>query len=376
MTRTYGTGTMTEVRPGTWRLRVSVKDPISGASVQRSKTVQTKTRPSKKDLERELAAFRHDLDRKKATGQKATVGKLLDDWLEDLAGEGRAKTTLETYRSHVEKRIRPKLGTVPLADMTADRVRAFVRSLDGAPRTIRLTHAILRGALAFAVANEWMDSNPASKVKPPRVAKDHADALTPAEVGILIGAAQEVSAAMGMVVFLAALTGARRGELCGLRWSDVDWKAQTLRIERAWVPGKGGQTLGTTKTDERRTVSLKGGGMKALKGWKAVQLAEYGALGEWLLSDGDGTDPLRAKTVTETFTGLARDAGLDAHFHDLRHFASTQLLGVTDVKTSAGRLGHTPQVMLETYAHGIAERDAAAAVELGKIITKELPKAP
>ncbi len=97
--------------------------------------------------------------------------------------------------------------------MTTDRARAFVRSLERFPRTIRLTHAILRGALAFAVVNEWLASNPVARVRPLRVEGGDEDALTPAEVGQLIGAAQEVSPAMGMTFLLGALTGARRGEL-------------------------------------------------------------------------------------------------------------------------------------------------------------------
>ena len=250
---------MTEVRPGTWRLRVSVPDPISGKPVQRSKTIRTKTRAAKKDLERDLAKFRRELERKRATGKKATMGKVLDDWLADLEKEGRARSTLETYRIHIEKKIRPKLGAVPLEDMTVDRVRAFTRSLGGAIRTQRpLTHAILQGALAFAVSNDWLEANPATRVKAAKLAKEETDALTPAEIQALISAGEKKSPVLGMAVFLGALTGARRGELCGLKWSDVNWDAETIRIERAWVPGQGGQMLTTTKTEERRTVSLEG----------------------------------------------------------------------------------------------------------------------
>jgi integrase len=328
MTRTYGTGTMTEVRPGTWRLRVSVKDPISGRSFQRSKAVRTKTRASRKDLERELDAFKRDLEKKRATGKCATIGKLLDDWLEEIEREGRARSTLETYRSHVETKIRPALGDVPLADMTPDRVRAFMGSLKGAPRTQHLTHAVLRAALTLAVENDWLPYNPAARVKAPKVIRGTAAPLRRAQVDSLIEAAQGVSPAMGMAVLLAAITGARRGELVGLRWTDIDWKAQTIQIERAWVPGTGGQELGDTRTEDHRTVSMRGNGIEVLTRWKAAQEAGYGELGEWLLSDTGGTEPLRAKTVTETFTRLARDGGIHAHFHDLRHFASTQSQGV------------------------------------------------
>ena len=372
---------MSEIRPGVWRFRVSVEDPISGKSVQRSKTVRTKTRPSKKDPFRAgtggSISGSADILTKRATGKKATVGKLLDDWLANLAREGRAKTTLETYRSHAETRIRPALGAVPLDRMDPTRIRAFLGSLSGSPRTIRLTHAILRGALAFAWWRMgWITENPATRVRPPRLDEDRAEALTPAEVAEMILTAQKHSDAMGMAVFLAAVTGCRRGELCGLRWSDVDWDRQTLRIERAFVPGQGGQVLGPTKTKDCRTlISVRGRAIQTIKGWELLQKATYGEVGEWLLSDSDGTEPLRAKTVTETFTRLARAAGIDAHFHDLRKFATTQLVaGGVDVTTISLRQGHSPEVLLKTYSKGVAERDAAASVALGEIIMQELPK--
>ena len=123
-------------------------------------------------------------------------------------------------------------------------------------------------------------------------------------------------------------------------------------------------------------MSVSGYGITVLRTWHARQVAKFGELGEWLLSDSDGTEPLQAKVVTLTFTKLAKDHGISAHFHDLRHFASTQLQGMTDQKTAASRLGHTPRVMLDTYAHAIAERDAAASRALGDVLTKALEAGP
>jgi integrase len=375
MTRTYGTGTMSEVRPGTWRLRVFAEDPISGRHRQVSKTIHTKTRPSQKYLDAQMAKFKGEVDKRSGSGRLATLGRVLDDWLAELEREGRARSTLETYRSHIKKWIRPALGKVTLEKMTPERIRAFMGSLEGSPRTQRLTHAILRGALAFAVANDWMPSNPASKVRPPRVAMASDTSLTPEKVGQLIVAAQAKSPVMGVAILLAAVTGLRRGELCGLRWDDVDWKAETIKVERAWVPGEGGQHLTETKTHRRRTISVAGDTAKVLRAWRATQEAEWGEVGEWLLSEAGGKIPLRAKQVTEVFGRLADRVGVDAHLHDLRHFAQTQLIGAgVDVKTVAARGGHTPQVLLETYTHGIAERDADAAITLGQIVTQALPK--
>jgi integrase len=374
MTRTYGSGTMTEVRPGTWRFRVYAEHPVTGQSKQVSKTIHTRTRPSKKALTKQLADFVKEVNEGKHSGEGTTVGALLDDWLADLKRVGKARTTLETYESHVEKRIRPVLGDVALSDLTPHRIALFYGTLKAelAPGTIRLIHSVLRGALSFAVSNGWLMTNPSAKVALPALPDQENEALTPEEVASLIAAAHEVDPVMETIIALAAVTGARRGELCGLRWSDVDWEAETTRIERAWVPGKGGQHLTTTKTREKRTVSLRGYGMVVLEQRRDYQLELWGELGEWLFSDGDGSDPLRAKTVTEVFSTLAADKKVQAHFHDLRHFASTQLTGLTDVKTAAARHGHSAKTMLETYSHAIAERDQQAAVALGAVLAKAI----
>ena len=108
MTRTYGTGPITQVKGkvGVYRFRVFTEDPLTGKRKQVSKTIHTKSRPSKKDLEKQLAAFKAEIDGRRATGASMTFGKVLDDWITDLTREGRAHTTLETYGYHISSRIR------------------------------------------------------------------------------------------------------------------------------------------------------------------------------------------------------------------------------------------------------------------------------
>ena len=181
---------------------------------------------------------------------------------------------------------------------------------------------------------------------------------------------------MGVAIALTAVTGCRRGEVIGLRWTDVDWEAETLRVERAWVSGTGGQHLTTTKTKgSKRTVSVSGYGITVLR---------PGTPGRWPSSASSASGCCRQRRDRTPagegrhadVTKLAKDHGISAHFHDLRHFASTQLQGMTDQKTAASRLGHTPRVMLDTYAHAIAERDAAASRALGDVLTKTLEAGP
>lgn len=380
MVRTYGTGTISQVkdrdgnlRPGFYRMRVFTEDPITGKRKQVSRTVKVPTRTGKKEREKLLAEFRRDVEQHRTTGAAMTFGKVLTDWLDDLKERKRAKTTLETYGYHIEGKIRPALGNLPLEKIDPERIRAFMKSLKGSPRTNRLTHAILRGALSFAVRSDWIATNPASRVEAPTLDEEETEALTPDQIATLITAGEVQDPVLGAAIALTAAVGCRRGEAIGLRWTDVDWDAETIRIERAWVTGTGGQHLTTTKTKEKRTVSLRGYGITVLQRWHDHQMARYGELGEWVLSDSDGTDPLSAKWLTLTFTALCTDNGMKgAHFHDVRHFASTQLQDKTDSKTAASRLGHSPKVMLETYAHAIAERDALAAVALGDVIVKAL----
>jgi integrase len=174
---------------------------------------------------------------------------------------------------------------------------------------------------------------------------------------------------------LAALTGARRGELCGLKWSDVDWVARTVRIERAWVPGRGGQFLGPTKGGDTRTVALGTVGVEILNRYRARKTAELGRPPDgWLLSLDGGTTPMRAKAMTQYTTNLGRRLGIPVHFHLLRHWAATQLVVVhgVDIKTASQRLGHSPEVMASTYLHSRPEQDAAAAELIGEVVGRAL----
>lgn len=106
---------------------------------------------------------------------------------------------------------------------------------------------------------------------------------------------------MAMVIALAAITGCRRGELCGLRRDDVDREHQTLRVERQWVAGAGGlQLRETTKTREHRTVSIGPSGVALPDRYRADITDRMGREPEWwLLSINGGTSPLRAKAVSD-----------------------------------------------------------------------------
>ncbi len=162
---------------------------------------------------------------------------------------------------------------------------------------------------------------------------------------------------LAMFILLAAVTGCRRGEVCGLRWNDIDTEAGTIRIERQLVPRKGGQQVAPPKTRTGRRTIVVDDEVLALLDWFRDQqsaLLEREPDG-WLLSHDGGDTPLRAKAVTDDVSRLAKKAGIDnVTTHAFRRMTGTELSAAgVDAAAAAGRMGHTVQVMFD---HGSATR--------------------
>jgi len=344
-------GTLRERPPksGRWELRAYVgKDPETGKPRQVSRIF----RGGKRDAVKALDKLVHEVDQGRHIGNTATFGKLLDEWMERVIKKRRARSTIDTYGIHIENDIRPALGSVRLAKLTAYELDSYFAELEAkglSGGTVKLQHAIIRSALSQGVRWKWISSNPAKESSPEVVQADAAPTITVDQLRTLYFAAAAEDEDMAAALALAALTGCRRGELCGLRWSDVDWNQASVRVERAWVPGSGGQHLTQTKTGKGRTVFVGSEGVRILRDYRAAKTAQLGHEPDddgWLLSLDGGETPLRAKTLTEYVTALGRKHKIKVRLHSLRHFKSTEMnrLGV-DLPTAAKQMGHTPAVM-------------------------------
>jgi integrase len=356
-----------------YRLRVVVEDPNTHRLVRKSKTVRVPERGGKRQLEDEMQRFRTEVAEAAVIGSKESVGALLDDWLETLHRNDLAITTVESYRSRAEIQIRPELGHIRLDRLTVRDIDTFYTRMSEtlSPRTLQLTHSVLRCALRQAVDWGWIPTNPADRAKRPRLRHVEKVTLTPEQVAAIYEAADEP--AMKAAIGLAATTGMRRGEVLGLKWSDISNGIVT--ISRAWTTDDNGQHLTTTKNKQKRSIPLGPFGVNVLATYRGHQVDVWGEnLGEWVLSYINGDEPLHARVVTAYFARLTKRLGIKATFHDLRHFhQSAQLLGGVDVVTAARRAGHSPEVMLSIYAHGTPEQDAAAAEAVSNVIMAALP---
>lgn len=319
--------------------------------------------------------------------EKRTLGEYLARWLEAKRATVRP-TTLERYAHYLARHVVPALGRVALKELKPDQVqRLYARKLaEGlGPRTVHHLHRCLFTALADAV--RWGDAtrNVCALVDPPAVPYRELAPPTGEDVGALLAAAERARDRLYPLYALAAMTGMRLGELTGLRWSDVDLDRAVLRVRRglvgvlARVP-----TFSEPKTARsRRPVPLSADAVAVLRAHKARQNAERLRLGEeWGLGVAGNADlvftthigtALDKTPVQQQWKGALKRAGLrpELRFHDLRHFAATQMLaGGVDVATVSAILGHAnAAITLVVYAHAIPHKLQSGVDAIARAIT-------
>jgi integrase len=313
--------------------------------------------------------------------KERTFGSVLDAYLLDAERRDRSPTTLRSYRSQIESTIRPLIGWIPLADLNAWHLDDFYGQLKMkglSAKTIRNYHVTISGALTLAVRWEWVDRNVATRAQPPSIPQRGIDAPSPEDVLRLVEAAGERRPPLGTLILLGALTGMRRGELCGLRWSSIDLLGRSIEVSRSVVVVPEGLAEKSTKTGRGRRISLDSTAVTALTSHRErVRQLARGSRAS-LHTDAfvfspvpDCSRPFRPDTVTSFFIGLRDELGLHSvRLHDLRHFTATRLIAAgIDARTVAGRLGHSdPSVTLRIYAHALAERDREAADIMGELL--------
>jgi len=376
-------GTKTEVSPGVWRLRVYVGRRANGTPIQITKTIHAPGENPKPGAGSRLADS--ELAKMVSKGDTATgtntVGELLTEWLAHCKSLGRSPTTMREYQRLTEQTVRPEIGHIRLSKLAPrdlDRLYAKLTEKGNKATTVRRVHALIGAALHQAERWEYVDRNVARRASPPPVHAAQVEAPTPQEVQAILVAAEAVEPTLAVLLLLGALTGARRGELCALRWSDIDFDAGTLTIARSvYEVAGGGWAEKGTKTHQARTIGLDDLGMELLHRHRAAVDALADSLDLEVLPDGFvfsrspvGAEPIRPDVVTKFMTRVAKAAGVDTHLHALRHFSATQGIAAGyDPVTVGRRLGHAdPSITLRVYSHVVEERDKELAAAVGRTL--------
>ena len=376
---------MIDKRGKRWRvIAYAGRDPITGRKRQKSLSVTTRAEAKQAEarLITEVGAGQH------RGSSNRTVAELLDRWL-DWRQSVRpiSPTTVATYRGYIDRAIRPTLGKLPLGRLDAATLDAFYAHLrkqggkGGRPMaasSVHQVHAILSGALNRAVVWGWIASNPARLASPPSI--ERADMQPPAveDAARLLSVALAEDPELGLFLRLAVVLGARRGELCAVRWSDVDLDQGEVLIAGGIVRVPGESLVDkATKTHAKRRVAIGADTAELLRTHRLAQAKDALACGTTLAADAyvfshapDGSVPINPDSITHRFRRLARRLGVRCRLHDLRHFMVTQLVaGGVDWRTVAGRAGHADGHMtLSTYAHFQQAQDRQAAEFMDRLL--------
>ncbi|MBD3147866.1 site-specific integrase [Microbispora camponoti] len=369
-------------RGSTWSYVIRVKDPETGES--KPKWVggfATEDEAKEARDEARVRARRGEyIDR-----NAITVSEYLAEWIEGHAVEVKPKT-LAGYRVMIRLYIEPNIGKMRLQALRPATLTKLYRDLlttgrkNGkglAPNTVKHVHTVLRKALADAVlVDEILPNNPAERAKLPRVqVTEPGGVWTPAQLRQFLDTAK--SHRLFAFFRLAAYSGARRGELCNLRWADVDLDVPQFRVTGSSAVIDGERIEGTTKSGRSRVVSLDAETAEILRAHRKSQTAERLRLGEswkgtadYVFTTGWG-EPIYPDTVSSLMPTLIKAYNDTkpkkplprARLHDLRHIhATTLLLAGVPVHVVAARLGHSdPAITLRVYAHVISEQMASAA---------------
>jgi len=224
----------------------------------------------------------------------------------------------------------------------------------------------------------WIPTNPVGSASPPKIRRREINPPAIEDIGTLLDAADAYDPEFGALLRLLTATGARRGELCGLRWSDLDRGSPTLSIGRSVASVAGGTVVKDTKTHAARRIALDDDTIAILDRQRerlehraSVCELEFNEDGYVFTRTADGSDPLHPDTITKTFARVCKQAEFKGvRLHDLRHLHATQLLAAgVPVRTVSGRLGHAnAATTLNVYAHFLEASDREAADVIGELL--------
>jgi integrase len=363
-----------------WELRVYAgRAPVTGKPKYISRTVTgtAKVRDAAlRDLVEEVGRVDH-------TGPGESFGAFLDRWLKvTTILKDRSPTTTREYRRIIDKTIKPAIGDLPLREIDGGvlddlYVALLTREPPLSPTSVRRVHALVASASAWGVKKRELSYNPADGATPPQARQAQRAAPTVEEVQLLIETAEKDDPDMAAFIALAALTGARRGELCGLRWGDVDEGLKTLGIVRSYAVVNGEHIYKSTKTHVVRRIALGSFGLEVLRRQRLRLEERASELGLSVSYDMpiftyDLVDPISPDTASHYVRAIADTAGVDTDLRALRHFAASAMIeNGHDVRTVAGRLGHADaSTTLKVYAHVLPQRDLEAAESLGRSLAE------
>jgi integrase len=378
-------GSLKQQPNGTWSFVTNVVPGPVGARRQARK----RGFATKKEAQEALDELRTGV--RKGTYVPASHQSLsayLDGWLEGLPTSGLRPSTIDGYRRNLLY-VRPTLGGRRLDQLTAgdlDRLysellASGLRLREGglSPRSVRYVHVVISKALGDAVRRGELARNVAEAASPPSAKSARPPEMawwTPPQLRAFLDfIAGEPLAAL---IRVAGMTGMRRGEVCGLRWADVDLERGRVHVRQQLTTLNGKLIFSArTKTDRgRRTIDLDPATAAVVRAQRARQAEHRLILGgtyedhDLVFAHVDGT-PLDPESVAKVFDRRVARSGLPRiRFHDLRHSHVAHLIAAGEQPLLiARRLGHaSASFTMDRYGHLFEDAGSTAAAAVAAMV--------
>ena len=375
--RANGEGSIRKRKDGRWEGRYTAgRDPVTGKVIY--KNVLGKAQAEVK------AKFKAAIEKSSSlatTTERYTTGQCLDVWIENYAKLQVRASSHKTYQGFIENHIKPALGDIPLEKLTATELQRLYKYLlengrlecmesRNKPKglsveTVRNINQMISSALNCAVEQRLISSNPTNGCVLPKLERKEMKILPPESLGTFFEEARR--SGVFELYYIDLATDLRRGELLGLKWSDIDLDKGIIHVRRQVLRQNGEVVEAPLKTkNSYRNIAIGADAIKVLK--RMEQKDEY-------VFPSPFGGPMSPDSVLHMLQRVLKRAGLERiHFHDLRHtFSVLALQNGVDVKTLSAMLGHySAGFTLDTYAHVTTSMQKQAANAVGSFLSGTL----
>ena len=379
--RPQGDGTIRKRSDGRWEARIIIGHKNDGTPMYKSAFAKTQ-KSALKQLHQLLDLYR-DVDLTEEC--RMTLGEWMDKWMDEYMIFTIKENTIKGYRSQIDHQIKPFIGHKQLASLTTADIQKFYNKIKKEGRVhphpihghvlsdsmVRKIHMMLHEAMEVAVRERYIVRNPTDNTTIPKKTTTEKQVLDDSQLNRFLEAIQG-EPYWHDFFYVEVMTGLRRGEICGIKWSDIDFNEGTLCIKRSVSTKEGGGvSIGETKTDAGvRTIIMPPSVATLL--WKK----RSDAINEWVFPHyTNPSDPLHPSSAYKKLKTLLKRLELPLlRFHDLRHTFATQATdGGVDPKTLAGILGHTDaSFTLDTYTHVTSDMQRGASAIVNNMMQQFL----
>lgn len=338
---------------------------------------------SKKTIQRELQKFAADLENQLASGALLTHSEKIEAEKKAKAEAAKIKTLAEYangvfmpsksvtisensragYQRFLDNHILPVLGDFALPEISSAMITKLLLDFQKshAHASCVKLYNILNGVFSMAFLDESIQQNPMLRVQRPKPRKDEQakeqTAYTAEETRYILQCLENEPLQWRCYVNLLLDSGARRGEICALEWSDIDFKGGTITISKnLQYTSAAGVYIDTPKSGKSRIVDIGDTTLNLLRALRQQQAEER--ISKFVFTQHGSAEVMHPQTPTRYFQKFGKRYGIeDFHPHKLRHTsASLALTNGADIVSTSARLGHADtSVTLRMYAHSNAE---------------------